>query len=58
VNDGEWKLIIPHAERVPNGEVELYHIAEDPDELKNLAASVPDRVASLREALDAWWKPE
>ncbi|MFO1007412.1 MAG: sulfatase [Planctomycetaceae bacterium] len=58
VNDGQWKLIIPHAERVPDGAVELYHITEDPDELKNLAASEPDRVASLREVLDAWWKPE
>lgn len=58
VNDGEWKLIVPHAERVPDGAVELYHIAEDPDELKNLAASEPDRVVSLREVLDAWWKPE
>ena len=58
VNDGQWKLILPHAERVPDGPVELYHITEDPDELKNLAASEPDRVAELRQVLDAWWKPE
>ena len=58
VNEGEWKLIIPHAERVPEGQIELYHVAEDPDELKNLAMSEPDRVTKLRQVLDDWWRPE
>ena len=58
VVDGEWKLIVPHLERVPDGVVELYHLSEDPDELRNLAESEPDRVATLRKSLDAHWRPD
>lgn len=58
VVDGDWKLIVPHAEREPDALTELYHISEDPDEERNLAESEPDRVAQLRHSLDAWWTPE
>ena len=58
VVDGEWKLIVPHAERVPHGVTELYHLSEDQDEMRNLAASEPDRVTALRALLDAHWRPE
>lgn len=58
VIDGPWKLIVPHAARVPDGATELYHLTDDPDELRNLAESEPDRVAALRKSLDAHWRPE
>ncbi|RLS51323.1 MAG: sulfatase [Planctomycetota bacterium] len=57
VIEGEWKLIEPNRERVPEGVAELYHITVDPDEQQNLATGEPDRVADLRKALDAWWTP-
>ncbi len=57
VND-EWKLIVPHAERVPTGVTELYHLSADPDEMRNLAESEPDRVAAMRALLDAHWQPK
>jgi len=56
--EGEWKLIVPHVEREPDGITELYHLSEDPDELRNLAPAELDRVAQLRQTLDAWWQPE
>jgi uncharacterized sulfatase len=54
---GGWKLIVPHA---PNeaGAPELYHVAEDPHETRDLAAAEPARAAALRAQLDAWWTPE
>jgi arylsulfatase A-like enzyme len=44
---GEWKLI-----RDPDGQVELYHLSADPDELLNRSASEPDIVRYLVERLD------
>ncbi len=58
VVSGDWKLIVPHAERVPDGVTELFHLSEDPDEMRNLAESEPDRVATLRKLLEAHWRPE
>ena len=37
------------------GEPELYHIAEDPCEARNLADARPDRVASMRVAAENWF---
>lgn len=54
---GNWKLILPDANRVPKGKVELYDLAADPEEEKNLAESQPEKVAELRKRLDAWWSP-
>ena len=39
------------------GAPELYNLAKDPTEKKNLATGHPEKVADLRKALDAWWKP-
>ena len=55
---GDWKMIIPNDAAKKNGgteprKVELYDLATDPSENKNLAASMPDRVAELREKLTA-----
>ncbi|HRD51384.1 MAG TPA: hypothetical protein PKY96_01920 [Flavobacteriales bacterium] len=44
-----WKLIANE-----NGELELYHLAEDPGETKNLAADQPERRDALHTRLKAW----
>ena len=54
---GNWKLIVPTTSNEPGSEVELYDLAADPTETKNLASAEPARVAELSKQLDAWWKP-
>jgi arylsulfatase A-like enzyme len=53
LEDG-WKLIVP-APQNESGAPELYHLALDPHEEKNLASSEAGRVQALRSKLDAWW---
>lgn len=53
LEDG-WKLIAP-APQNEKGDPELYHVSEDPNEDKNLAAAEPERLKTLRTKLDAWW---
>ncbi|MBA4189217.1 MAG: sulfatase [Planctomycetaceae bacterium] len=55
--DGNWKLIVPHDANVKGGKPELYDLAKDPDELTDLAAKNPEKLAELTKKLDAWWKP-
>jgi uncharacterized sulfatase len=50
---GDWKLIVPTG----GGKSELYDVAADPHETKDLAAAQPERVAELRRLIDGWWKP-
>ena len=50
--EDRWKLIVPHDSPV---RAELYDLANDPTETKNIAAEQPDTVARLRSRLDAWW---
>lgn len=51
---GEWKLILPAAtDRSP----ELYHITADPMEMHELASAHPERVKTLTDSINAWWKP-
>jgi arylsulfatase A-like enzyme len=57
VIDGEWKLIAPDAKNEPRETIELYHLAADPREEKNLAGGQPERVAKMLTMLDAWWTP-
>lgn len=57
VVQGNWKLLVPHAPNEPNGAIELFDLARDPHETKNLAAQFPGRVATMMAKLDAWWKP-
>ena len=49
---GDWKLILP-AEA--GASPELYQITKDPWEQSDLAGAQPDRVASMRKAINAWW---
>ena len=59
-----WKLILPHKENVTTraakgargiGEIELYHLAKDPHETKNLAEQNPSKVAHLQKLINAEW---
>ncbi|HMP76711.1 MAG TPA: sulfatase [Kiritimatiellia bacterium] len=47
---GDWKLI----EFFEDGRLELYNLADDPGEQRNLAAGQPDRAAELHARLKAW----
>ncbi len=58
VVQGDWKLIVPAAQNEPNGVVELYDLKSDPQETKNLAESQAEKVATLRQSLDQWWRGE
>jgi hypothetical protein len=37
-----------------DGKLELYNLADDPSEMKNLAAEKPDAAQGLRERLHVW----
>ena len=52
ITENDWKLIHYHED----GRDELYHLAADPGEQDDLAASQSQRVKSLRKKLDAWLK--
>jgi arylsulfatase A-like enzyme len=49
LRQGDWKLI--WRTMLPSS-VDLYNLAEDPSELKNLATANPDKVAALKQRLD------
>jgi uncharacterized sulfatase len=50
-----WKLIIPNAERIKAGTIELYDLQADPHETRNLAAQQEAVVQRLSQKIDAWW---
>jgi arylsulfatase A-like enzyme len=50
VQQGPWKLL----EFLEDQRTELYHLAKDPGEARNLAADEPSRTTELRTALHAW----
>ena len=52
IRRGDWKLIHYYED----GRDELYNLAKDTGELKDLAAAEPERVKTLRSALNAWLK--
>jgi arylsulfatase A-like enzyme len=49
-----WKAVTRHVHGVPfdDDRWELYHVAEDPSECHDLAASSPEK---LRELIELWW---
>jgi len=49
---GDWKLI----EFYEDDHLELYNLAKDIGEKKNLAAKMPERAAEMRKMLDDWRK--
>jgi uncharacterized sulfatase len=53
--DGDWKLIAPDPRNEPKGAVELYDVAHDPGETRNLAAEQHPKAAELLPKLDAHW---
>lgn len=56
--NGQQKLIVPDAKNQPKHKTELYDLAADPLEEKDIAADHADTVTSLSAQLDAWWKPD
>ena len=50
VRDGTWKLI----EHYEDGTAELFDLAADPGETRDLAAKEPERVKALRTSLAGW----
>lgn len=50
IREGNWKLI----EHYENGACELYDLAKDPGETRDLAANDPGRIAHLRGQLEKW----
>ena len=51
IRAGDWKLI----ERFEDGRVQLYNLAKDIGEQRELAGEHPDQVAALRDKLHAWY---
>lgn len=72
IRKGDWKLIhwfgdylnpsgftpdqTPYGKLVLGPRTELYHLADDPGETRDLAAAHPEKTKELRAALEAWWK--
>ena len=55
VRKGDWKLVSQaRANARQPGEVRLYNLREDIGEKNDLAAKMPEKVAELRAAYDAW----
>lgn len=50
IRDGDWKLV----EHFEDGAVELYNLADDVGETKDLAAGEPERTEALRKRLHVW----
>ncbi|MEN9574923.1 MAG: hypothetical protein RL514_2778 [Verrucomicrobiota bacterium] len=55
VIEGDTKLIVPSKRNQPDDVVELYDLAKDPHEEKNLASADQPKVERLTKLLDAWW---
>lgn len=57
VVEGEWKLIVPSNKNLPDEDAELYQIVQDPFEKNNVANQYPEKVETLKKALNQWWQP-
>lgn len=56
--EGDWKLIAPNPLLRGGDQAELYNLAQDPHEKKNVAEQNLPLLQSLTEKLDAWWTPK
>jgi arylsulfatase A-like enzyme len=54
---GDWKLIWTPGQE-PGREHQLYELAADPDETRDLSGEFPERVRDLRRKLDDWMAAE
>ncbi len=54
--DGDWKLHCIGPKDKRKAAIELYNLADDREETKNLAAEHPDRVKSMKQDMRAWQK--
>ena len=54
---GHTKLILPHPANEPDATPELYDLAADEEESRNLAPDHADQVRDLTARLNAWWAP-
>ena len=52
IRDGDWKFV----EHYDDDQVQLFNLANDIGESRNLASSEPARAAALRQKLQAWRK--
>ncbi len=52
---GDWKLILPNPVNVEDGVVELFDVAHDPGETRDLARQQPQKVAELTDRVHKWW---
>jgi len=48
---GPWKGVRRHVNRDPDGPIEMYNLADDPGEAKDLAGQHPDLVARIRQIM-------
>ena len=59
---GDWKLVVARADRTADAEApsvqgrspQLYNLRDDIAESKDLSGEMPERVAKMRAAFDAW----
>lgn len=56
MREGKWKLVAktPENGTFDPAKLELYNLAEDPAELKNLAGVYPEKLNSMYKAWEAW----
>ena len=52
LRQGDWKLVQYNVNKTPQGELELYNIANDPSEEQNLAAENPEKVKELKKLMN------
>ena len=50
---GDWKLVL-----LPKDKIELFYIANDPNEQNDLAVKKPEKIAELQKALEAYAKAD
>ncbi|MGQ9913559.1 MAG: sulfatase, partial [Thermogutta sp.] len=50
IRDGDWRLV----HFFEDDRVELYNLRDDPEERRDLAAEMPDRIRDLKAKLEAW----
>jgi uncharacterized sulfatase len=53
---GRYKLVVPHSPNVVDAELRLFDVVADPNEMSNLAATRPELVEELYQAIQDWWR--